>query len=148
MTSLLRGAVERGTGQPLRRLGVEGAVAGKTGTTSDFRDGWFVGYTPELVVGVWVGFDDGAGLGVPGSVSALPICASILREALDPDAPEAPVPPGIEWVRIDAASGLRGGPGCRGRREPFLEGTAPRESCATRSPTPIDRILDWLWGRS
>ncbi len=82
VTRALRGAVERGTGRRLRVLGIQAPVAGKTGSTSGFRDAWFIGYTPELVVGVWVGFDDGFGIGLPGSRAALPIFAAFLREAL------------------------------------------------------------------
>ena len=85
VTRALRGAVERGTARRIRALGFGGPVAGKTGSTSDFRDAWFVGYTPELVVGVWVGFDDGRSVGLPGSRAALPIFAALLREFLGPE---------------------------------------------------------------
>ena len=64
--------MNRGTGHPLRALGYRGPVAGKTGTTNDGRDAWFVGYTPELVAAVWVGFDDGRPLGLTGARAALP----------------------------------------------------------------------------
>ena len=58
VTSALQGVVDRGTGAPLRALGFRGDIAGKTGTSSDYRDAWFIGYTPEIVIAVWVGFDD------------------------------------------------------------------------------------------
>jgi hypothetical protein len=73
VTHLLRGVVDRGTGAAARGLGLNGAVAGKTGTTNDTRDAWFVGYSPRLVAVVWVGFDDGASLGLSGAQGALPI---------------------------------------------------------------------------
>jgi len=89
VTRALRGAVERGTARRIRALGFHGPVAGKTGSTSGFRDAWFVGYTPELVMGVWVGFDDGRSVGLPGSRAALPIFTAVLKEALGPDGGEA-----------------------------------------------------------
>ena len=135
VTSALRGAVERGTGRALRAMGYRGAVAAKSGTSSNFRDGWFVGYTPTLAIGVWVGFDDGRGLGVPGSRVALPIFAQFLagvsrtyREQ------EFERPSGLEVVEVNRETGLRAGPGCRGERELFLDGTAPQESCGYWSP--------------
>ncbi len=131
VTSALRGAVERGTGRSLRRLGYHGPVAAKSGTTNDFRDAWFIGYAPSLVVAVWVGFDDGRSIGLPGSRAALPIFASFLKGALGPHgAGDFTVPSGVEIVEVDRETGLRAGYGCRGEREVFLRGTAPRESCS------------------
>ncbi len=131
VTSALRGAVERGTGQGLRSHGYSGPVAAKSGTTNDFRDAWFVGYTPDLAVGVWVGFDDARSLELSGSRAALPIFARFLRGALGPyGGQDFPVPSGVEVVDIDRASGLIGGPGCWGEPEVFLRGTAPDESCS------------------
>ncbi len=137
VTSALRGAVEWGTGRSLRALGFQGEVAAKSGTTNGYRDGWFVGYTPALAVGVWVGFDDGASLGLPGARVALPIFARFLRAAVGRTGSLGPqggyefdLPEGLEIVEIDPESGLRAGPGCLGEPELFLEGTAPRESCS------------------
>jgi membrane carboxypeptidase/penicillin-binding protein len=136
ITSALRGAVERGTGRGIRDRGFHGDVAAKSGTTNDFRDGWFVGYTPSLVVGVWVGFDHGQRLELPGAGVALPIFSRFLVEALGPSGRQGPwgdsgfsYPSGLEMVDVDPATGLRGGWGCRGEPELFLQGTAPRESC-------------------
>lgn len=130
VTSALEGAIDRGTGQRLRWLGVRGPVAGKTGTTNDFRDAWFVGYTPTLVVGVWVGFDDATGLGVPASVAALPIFADFIRLGVGSELEQPFVrPKGVEAVSIHRESGRRAGFGCRGQREVFLRGTAPHERC-------------------
>jgi len=137
VTSALRGAVERGTGRGLRALGYHGDVAAKSGTTNDFRDGWFVGYVPSLTVGVWVGFDDGRGIGLPGARVALPIFARFLSGAIGPGGDQWPYgrsafvrPEGLDVVEVDLQSGLRAGPGCRGVREYFLTGTAPEESCS------------------
>ena len=131
VTSARRGAVERGTGRGLRSAGYLGPVAGKTGTTNDFRDAWFVAYTPELVVAVWVGFDDARSLGLTGSRAALPICAEFLEAALGRRGGlDFPQPDGLERVDIHAATGLRSAFGCWGEPEVFLAGTAPRERCA------------------
>lgn len=137
VTSALRGAVDRGTGRSLRTLGFRGDVAAKSGTTNDFRDGWFVGYTPSLAVGVWVGFDHGKRLELPGAGLALPIFAGFLAEAVGQNGDEGPwgsggfsYPAGIETVEVDPGTGLRGGWGCRGEPELFLQGTAPMESCS------------------
>ncbi len=92
LTRALRGAALRGTARRLGALGVSAPVAAKTGTTNGFRDAWIVAYTPSLVVGVWVGFDDGRGTGLPGSRGALPIVARFLAPALEARAP-TPFPP-------------------------------------------------------
>ncbi len=130
VTSALRGAVERGTGRGLRTMGVHGSVAAKSGTTNDFRDGWFIGYTPTMVVAVWVGFDDGRSLGLPGSRVAMPIFGRFLAGAVPDADQEFAMPDGLEIVEIDPETGLRGGPGCWGEPEVFLVGTAPAASCS------------------
>jgi len=137
VTSALRGAVERGTGRGLRALGYRGEVAAKSGTTNNFRDAWFIGYTPALAVGVWVGFDDGRSIGLPGARVALPIFARFLAAALGENGDrglyggaEFSPPSGLEMVEVDPETGLRAGPGCPGSMELFLEGTAPEESCS------------------
>jgi penicillin-binding protein 1A len=105
-------------------------VAGKTGTTNAARDAWFVGFTPELVAAVWVGFDDGPPLGLTGARAALPIFGRFLIGALGEEGGEDfAVPPGLERVAIHEATGLRAGLFCWGDLEWFLTGTAPRERC-------------------
>jgi penicillin-binding protein 1B len=167
VTSALEGAVDRGTGHGLRAMGYAGPVAGKTGTTNDARDAWFAGYTPELAAAVWVGFDDGRPLGLPGARAALPIFGRFLIDALGPEGGSAfPEPPGLESVAIHEGTGLRAGFLCWGSREWFLAGTAPRESCgpgwfARREPAeageepalprrrprdPVGRLLERLFG--
>ncbi len=131
ITSALRGVVERGTGKSLRSLGFRGSVAAKSGTTNNFRDAWFIGYTPSLAVGVWVGFDDGKSIGLSGSRAALPIFARFLVDAVGRyGREEFSPPPGLEVVEVNRASGLLAGPGCRGEAELFIRGTAPRTSCS------------------
>jgi penicillin-binding protein 1B len=130
VTSALEGVVDRGTGHALRALGYHGPVAGKTGTTNDARDAWFVGYTPELVAAVWVGFDEGRPLGLTGARAALPIFARFLVGALGAGGGSGfAEPPGLESVAIHQASGLRAGFLCWGEPEWFLAGSAPRERC-------------------
>ncbi|MSR03006.1 MAG: hypothetical protein EXR94_09775 [Gemmatimonadetes bacterium] len=98
MTSALEGVVTRGTGRALDVGGRFGAIAGKTGTSNDWRDAWFVAYSSTLVVGVWVGFDDGRSLRMTGATAALPIVAGFLAQANPDDEPcEDEVP---EW-RVD-----------------------------------------------
>ena len=140
VTSALRGAVERGTGRGLRAHGFSGIVAAKSGTTNGFRDGWFIGYTPSLAVAVWVGFDDGQSLGLPGSRVALPIFARFMASATGRHGDQGPwgtsgfdPPAGLELVEVEPESGLRAGPGCPGRPEIFIRGTAPWRSCSPYS---------------
>src|SRR5262249_51797717 len=78
-THLLRGVMKRGTGAASAAWGLQDVTAGKTGTTDGLRDAWFVGYTPDLVVGVWVGLDDGGALGLTGSQAALPMWGSVMQ---------------------------------------------------------------------
>ena len=130
VTSALEGVVDRGTGAALRALGFRGDIAGKTGTSSDFRDAWFIGYTPDIVIAVWVGFDDGKSVRVTGSVAALPIFADVLEVARGKaPAAEFTVPTGVESVEVDEDSGLRAGFLCGGSDEVFLLGTAPEGTC-------------------
>ncbi len=104
--SFLQGVIERGTGRKLQDLGRP--IAGKTGTTNDYRDAWFVGFTPDLVVGVYVGYDTPQSLGDKqyGAVVALPIFHEFMQEALK-DRPAIPfrVPKGVRLVRVNADTG-------------------------------------------
>jgi penicillin-binding protein 1B len=130
MHTLLRGVVRRGTATRLKRYGL-GNVAGKTGTTSDYRDAWFVGYTANLVSTVWVGFDRGAPLRLSSSEAALPIWGTYMREV--PADPANPKPPqGVTFRDIDPESGMLWRKGCPGPiNEVFLDGTAPTRHCPT-----------------
>src|SRR5216117_3508761 len=107
MTSLLEGVVTNGTGASARALGVPGAIAGKTGTTNDGRDAWFVGYSPTLVALVWVGFDGNEPHGLSGAEGALPIWSDFMKQALDLNVPVASfqVPQGISFADVDTTNG-------------------------------------------
>ncbi len=130
-TSLMRGVVDRGTARALRRAGIEGPVAGKTGTSDDERDAWFIGFTPELVVAVWVGFDQPRSLGLASSRVALPIWAQFVRAATGGHIRGRFVPPGdVTELAVDPVSGALAFAGCpQQRSEYFLRGTEPATTC-------------------
>jgi penicillin-binding protein 1A len=133
ITSIMEGVVQRGTATRLREVGRP--VAGKTGTTNDWKDAWFIGFTPDLVVGVYVGYDKPRtlirGAGGTGGHLAAPIVKDFMKEALA-GKPAAPfrVPAGIKLIRVDPRTGLRAGPGSDGRvvLEAFKPGTAPPDT--------------------
>lgn len=128
MHSLLRGVVRRGTASRLRRYGLA-HVAGKTGTTNNYRDAWFVGYTPDLVTTVWVGCDRGTPLRLSSAEAALPIWGSYIREVRTERGEMTP-PAGVATRDIDPESGFLWAEGCPGPfREVFLSGTAPTRHC-------------------
>ena len=140
MVNLLKGVVERGTGQ--RAQAIDKPIAGKTGTTDDIRDAWFVGFTPDLVVGVFVGFDQPKSLGdeEQGASAALPIFIQFMEAALE-DQPATPfrVPPGVRLVRVDAATGLLAGPNTGVPiLEAYLPGTEPTQASTGRRVVPVD----------
>jgi len=128
LTSLLQGAMTTGTGAGARALGVTEPVAGKTGTTNEGRDAWFVGYSRGMLVLVWVGFDSGAPHGLSGAQAALPIWADFMRRAAEayPPAEAFGVPAGVVSVAIDASNGKAANVWCPVvTQETFLTGTEP-----------------------
>jgi penicillin-binding protein 1A len=130
ITDLLQSVItdERGTGRRARDL--PGPLAGKTGTPSDSRDAWFIGYSRDLVAGTWVGFDDHRPLGKEqGATAALPLWMAFMEKALKLRPPSAfLVPPQVVFARIDSATGkLAPVNDTEARSEPFLPGTAPTE---------------------
>jgi penicillin-binding protein 1A len=140
ITSMMEGVVQRGTATVVRQVGKP--VAGKTGTTNDEKDVWFVGFSPDLAVGVYLGFDKPKplGRGATGGHMAAPIVTEFLKVALA-DKPSVPfrVPAGIKLIRIDAKSGLRAGPGVeRVILEAFKPGTAPPDSSSIIGYTDAD----------
>ncbi|MCX7296959.1 MAG: penicillin-binding protein 1A [Hyphomicrobiales bacterium] len=133
VTSMMEGVVLRGTagGAGFQRE-VGKPVAGKTGTTNDYKDAWFIGYTPDVVVGVYFGYDKprSLGRGETGGALAAPVVKNFMKAALA-DKPAAPfrVPPGIKLIRIDPKTGMRAGPDtAKAILEAFKPGTAPPDS--------------------
>jgi penicillin-binding protein 1B len=129
--SVLRGAVDRGTAAGARARGLTGVLAGKTGTTNDGRDAWFVGFSPRFLAAVWVGYDDNRGLNLSGSQAAVPIFADFTRSApAQLFSENFPVPSDIVTGEIDPDTGFLAAPGCpRRMTEVFIEGTAPTRAC-------------------
>ncbi len=130
VTSLLKGVVDRGTGAKARVLGLQGPVAGKTGTTDGYRDAWFVGYSPDLVIGVWVGFDDERPINLTGSQAALPIWSELARRLISQDQPDFDMPSGIVQLDIDPKTGQLATSQCPEKTpEVFIAGTEPTVYC-------------------
>ncbi len=129
MTDLLKAVVQEGTGWRIKAL--KRPAAGKTGTTNDLRDAWFLGYTPQLVTGVWVGYDDHRpmGKGETGSRAASPIWLYFMAEALKGSpARDFDIPPGVVFAKIDARTGLLASPYSKKTVfQAFKQGTEPKE---------------------
>jgi len=129
MTHLLEGVVQHGTGQRAKVL--NRAVAGKTGTSSDYTDAWFVGYSPTLLTAVWVGFDEKTSLGKDetGARAALPIWIAFMSEALADSPLEAfKAPPGIVMKKVNIETGLlTDEESSETILEAFVEGMLPEE---------------------
>jgi penicillin-binding protein 1B len=131
VTNMMRSVLNEGTGASARANGFTVDAAGKTGTTNDLRDAWFVGFTPELLTVVWVGLDDNQPVGLSGTQAALPIWTTFMKAAVAgrPNEPFA-VPEGISFVEIDRDTGKLALPGCpRTYSESFIAGTEPTEYC-------------------
>lgn len=145
LTSILKGVVDRGTGAKARGLGLRGPVAGKTGTTDGYHDAWFVGYTPELVIGVWVGFDDERPIRLTGSQAALPIWVDLARHLIPEDAPDFAAPAGIVSRAIDPRTGQLATSQCPERvTEVFVEGTEPTVLCEAHGNGFWERLKQTL----
>jgi penicillin-binding protein 1A len=134
MTSMLRGTIERGTGAAARALGRPAAA--KTGTTNDYSNAWFIGYTPQLATGVWVGYDRPRSLGKDetGSRVAVPIWTAFMQEALAGTPPEDfPIPERVVLVPVD----MNPSGGCvRPVTMAFVAGTEPKEVCGPARYAP------------
>jgi penicillin-binding protein 1B len=135
VTNMMRSVLNEGTAAGARAAGFSLDAAGKTGTTNDLRDAWFVGFTPELLTVVWVGLDDNQPLGLSGTQAALPLWTTFMKRALAGRGGSSFQPPeGIVFVDIDKDTGRIAAPGCpRLMREAFLSGTEPRDICYLHS---------------
>ena len=139
----LEGVLERGTARSAKALGIYFPASGKTGTTDGNRDSWFVGYTPDVVCAVWVGYDSGADTGLTGAQGALQIWARFLRALYPHAGPPTPTrPQGVEIAAIDPASGFLATASCpQALPEAYLTGTAPKETCPHH---PVNPVVDTL----
>ena len=130
ITSMMEGVIQRGTGATIAELGRP--LAGKTGTTNDEKDAWFVGYSPDLVVGLYMGYDNPRpmGKGATGSGLSAPIFKEFMAEALkDQPIVDFRVPEGMKLIAIDRKTGMRAGEGQQGTiMEAFKPGTGPADS--------------------
>jgi penicillin-binding protein 1B len=148
VTNVLEDVINHGTGYSVRQWGFLAPAAGKTGTS---HDGWFAGYTSNLLCIVWVGFDDDRDLGLAGTSSAAPIWAQFMKGAQAipayQDMEEFPVPPGIVQVTVDPESGDLATPNCpTTRTEDFIAGTEPTQFCPLHGGRSIADIppVSWL----
>jgi penicillin-binding protein 1B len=132
MTGLLEDVVRYGVGHPLRSsYGFDRPVAGKTGTTNDYRDAWFVGYVPQLVAGAWAGYDRPRSLGRPAAQVAIPVWAAIMSRLVGDLPPDSfATDRQLEYAVIDPWTGLLADSTCDRMNVPFLYGTAPTMLCS------------------
>jgi penicillin-binding protein 1B len=135
MVNLMEGVLQSGTGAGVRTRGFTVPAAGKTGTS---RDGWFAGFTSQLLCVVWVGFDDNQDLKLEGAKSALPVWTEFMKRALKLEAYRDPkpfkAPSGLSSAQIDPETGMLATPNCPSSRgELFIAGTEPGETCTLHS---------------
>ena len=130
ITGALKAVLRYGTGASAGCLGLDFPAAGKTGTTQDYKDAYFIGYTPAIVCGVWVGFDAPESLGLTGAQAALPAWVQFMQDAAPADPEDFPEPSGITMATIDPESGGLATPSCPKQISlPFLIGTEPTQMC-------------------
>lgn len=141
LTNIMQGVVDHGTARGVRTGGFNGIVAGKTGTTNDARDAWFIGFTSNLSTGVWVGFDDNKKIGLTGGIAAVPIWTHYMK-CISPYFEDLPflAPPSVETLNIDNVSNKVIDPKCpveSSKQEVFLKGTEPKTTCeSSEEPAP------------
>jgi penicillin-binding protein 1A len=141
LTNVLESVVKEGSGK--QALAVGHPIAGKTGTTNDVKDAWFVGYSTDLSVAVWVGFDDGLPLGEreSGTRTALPAFVDFMTRAhADRPRTEFPRPPGIVTANVDPRSGLLPRPGQESVSEVFIDGTIPEILAPESAPDSAEEM--------
>jgi len=143
-TSMLKDVMTYGTAKSLKKFSQERPAAGKTGTTDEYRDAWFIGYTPQIVTGVWVGYDKPkpGGRGFTGGGIAAPIWERFMRPALAARPPfDFPQPETVLSVSIDPTTGLGAKSGCPEKREEFFAaGTQPESYCQEHGGIPLQPL--------
>jgi penicillin-binding protein 1B len=144
VVSMMRSVLNNGTAAAARSMGFSADAAGKTGTTNDMRDAWFIGFTPELLCVVWVGFDDNTPINLAGSRAALPIWVDFMKGALaGVKTSTFPVPTAnVVFTAIDPQTGLLASPSCPSTfSESFIAGTEPQEYCSWHDAGRYDEPL-------
>lgn len=129
-TTIMKGVVDRGTGAGARKLGFTAPAAGKTGTTSNYRDAWFVGFTPNLLALAWVGYDDNAEIKMSGARAALPVWTRFMKEVWASGDGDFAGPSGVVLVKMDPQTGGLSDGSCQGIEGAFIEGTEPTDTCS------------------
>jgi membrane carboxypeptidase/penicillin-binding protein len=141
VVNMMRSVLNNGTAAAARSMGFSNDAAGKTGTTNDMRDAWFIGFTPELLCVVWVGFDDNTPINLAGSRAALPIWVEFMKGALAGVKTASFEPPAanVIFATIDPQTGLLASPYCPSTfSEAFIVGTEPQEYCSWHAPGRFD----------
>jgi membrane carboxypeptidase/penicillin-binding protein len=141
-TQMLKDVMTYGTAKGLKKFSEAHPSAGKTGTTDNYKDAWFVGYTPNLLTGIWVGNDQpkSGGKGFTGGAIAAPIWESFMNKAvaMRPSAEDFVRPETVVSLIIDPTTGLPAREECPQKQEEyFISGTEPVESCTTHGGEPI-----------
>jgi penicillin-binding protein 1B len=131
ITDMLKSVLSEGTGAAVRKWGFSRPAAGKTGTTDEYRDAWFVGYTPNLLCVVWTGYDDNTPIKMTGGAAALPIWVRFMKKATENLPPEDfSSPQGVVLRMIDPTTGQLATEDCpQASSEVFIEGTEPMQTC-------------------
>ena len=148
VVDMMRSVLSEGTAAAVRASGFSLDAAGKTGTTNDQRDAWFIGFTPDLITAVWVGFDDNKPIGLTGSQGALPMWMAFMKRATAGRGNRAfAVPDGIVFAEIDKATGKLATPNCpKVINQAFLAGTEPKDYCPVHGQ-PGNRVVGNLLRR-
>jgi penicillin-binding protein 1B len=144
ITDMLKTVMNSGTGASIQQWGIHQTMAGKTGTTNDFKDAWFVGYTPDIICLVWVGYDDNTPVGMTGAQAALPIYARFMQKIQSSlSQRDFHMPPGIVAKMIDPYTGKLASESCPNAvRELFIAGTEPLQQCTDADHyLPIETFL-------
>jgi len=146
LVNVMKGPVDRGTAAIVRSMGFRKVAAGKTGTTNDKRDAWFIGFTPQTLALTWIGFDDNTPIGLAGGDAAAPIWARYMLATV-PGQPNLDfgTPPGISYVAIDETSGGLATPNCPPKAvvtTAFKDGTQPAILCPIHSPQVAPPTVD------
>lgn len=145
ITFMLENVVNKGTAKIIRQMGFAGPCAGKTGTTNDHTDAWFIGFTPEIVVGIWIGFDEKEPMGrsMVGGYAAAPLWANFMLNTYYSSNKEFYIPDNIIFKKICTKSGKLATQNCPNTMDvPFIKDTEPTELCTLHGGVQINNFLN------